>query len=181
MYIDPRNAGNGSGDGTRPNRSLVQIFTVMTSVSSRLQLSISVKDAWSFYKTAQLLLSKRGYNNLRLNVSVCLYLAALFQRKPRSLEEILTAEFKNPHGKFLKEEARVLMKFLVESLHLELMGSECTRNSSYKRTHSVLLGMGKEGNPAAMKVLKRIGKDFAWMGADVLEAVPLFMAAMRRR
>lgn len=81
----------------------------------------------------------------------------------------------------MKEEEQALVKFLVESLRLELMGSECMRNGSYIKRHSVLLCMGKEGNPAAMKALKRIRKDFACMGADVLEAVTPFMAAVRRR
>ncbi|RWR96670.1 transcription initiation factor IIB-like protein [Cinnamomum micranthum f. kanehirae] len=144
--------GRWQNRGANPDRSLIQAFKTMATMSDRLGLVATIKDrACEIYKKVEDLKSIRGRNQDAI-LAACLYIACRQEEKPRTVKEICSVA----NGATKKEIGRA-KEYIVKQLELEMgkaidMGT--IHAGDFLRRFCSHLGMTNQAVKAAQEAVK---------------------------
>ncbi|XP_023881775.1 transcription initiation factor IIB [Quercus suber] len=160
----PNNANGGSdflgsglgrwqSRGSNPDRSLLQAFKAIASMSDRLGLVATIKDrANEIYKKVEDQKPLRGRNQDAI-LAACLYIACRQEDKPRTVKEICSVA----NGATKKEVGRA-KEFIVKQLEVEMgqsMEMGTIHAGDFLRRFCSHLGMTNQAVKAAQEAVQK--------------------------
>ncbi|GMY16246.1 transcription initiation factor IIB-like [Fagus crenata] len=145
--------GRWQNRGSNPDRSLIQAFKAIASMSDRLGLVATIKDrANEIYKKVEDQKPLRGRNQDAI-LAACLYIACRQEDKPRTVKEICSVA----NGATKKEIGRA-KEFIVKQLEVEMgqsMEMGTIHAGDFLRRFCSHLGMTNQAVKAAQEAVQK--------------------------
>ncbi|KAJ8770928.1 hypothetical protein K2173_022100 [Erythroxylum novogranatense] len=145
--------GRWQNRGSNPDRSLIQAFKIIATMSDRLGLVATIKDrANEIYKKVEDQKPLRGRNQYAI-LAACLYIACRQEDKPRTVKEICSVA----NGATKKEIGRA-KEYIVKQLEVELgqsMEMGTIHAGDFLRRFCSHLGMGNQAVKAAQEAVQK--------------------------